>query len=238
MPAPPERDPMRLIRWSMRCYVVRRFSIQGLADPLVSMGMPSILIEVEAVQRFISKVKLKTSFVRGTAVHDEVLGLLRGWGHARVREESVNGVQGVLNRPLLVSDGARGTPEGDIISVYRKTEISKSIQPVGKSHHHQVEQHGRKYRALGYTHVAVMSLFWVIPRHLDRECALCQKSLYEVEGMNAKLCSTCHLDDGFVLDQMKGLPQVDGHKGVGMFQGVEPLTEERVLQHEDAVLGP
>lgn len=206
---------MRLIRWSMRCHVVRRFSIQGLADPLVSMGMPSILIEVEAVQRFISKVKLKTSFVRGTAVHDEVLGLLRGWGHARVREESVNGVQGVLNRPLLVSDGARGTPEGDIISVYRKTEISKSIQPVGKSHHHQVEQHGREYRALGYIHFVVMSpVRCHAPGHGDRECALRQESLYEVKGADAKLCSTCCLDDGFVSDRIQGLSQVDGHEGV------------------------
>lgn len=58
-------------------------------------------------------------------VFDKLLGLLWGWGCVRVREESVNGVEDVLHRPLLVSDGARGSPEGDIVSVYHKTDISK-----------------------------------------------------------------------------------------------------------------
>lgn len=44
-----------------------------------------------------------------------------------------------------MSDGARGIPEGDIVRIYRKTEISNSFQPLGKSRHHQVEQQDRDY---------------------------------------------------------------------------------------------
>lgn len=83
-----------------------------------------------------------------------------------------------------------------------------------------------------------MSLIRVAPGHVDRECALRQESLYKIEGADSKLYSaTTFLDDGLVSDRIEGLLQVDGLEGVGVLRGVELLTEERVLQHEEAKLG-
>lgn len=62
------------------------------------------------------------------AVHDTVPGILRGWGHVRVREQSVDGVEDVLNCPLLLREGDRGSPESDIASIYRKTSRYRDIE--------------------------------------------------------------------------------------------------------------
>lgn len=79
------------------------------------------------VERFTSKLKLTTCFVRGRTVDDEVRGFLRGWGHVGVREESVAFGEGVLILVLLASDGTRGNQEGYVVWVFRKTQISNCL---------------------------------------------------------------------------------------------------------------